>query len=628
MGRIYNSFNQHDNDKINDFKDIIVKKIGKKFAFLQISNDEIERVVSLEIKNNLDFCDDYFILRRTIIRNVQIYLFKLIKSRINDEDDCFIILNNYINYNLDDANNYNDALKNIKKFILFLNELSFVPQPDILINLYNGNSIFKKILALIVDKKKDKIIEGKLEKIFDDNILISMIEFYCEINLIEVKNEDDIEINYNLNSSTNFYLKMISDIPLLTDDEEKNLLNRAFSGDREAKKRLAECNLRLVVSVAKHYLGRGLEILDLIQEGNTGLLIAIEKFDITKDNKFSTYAVWWIRQTILRATYDSGRNIRIPCYMLEKIGKFKQVRRNLQLSLNREPSIEEIAKEMNISLDEAKELFFHLDDTISLNKKVRQDEEGNELGDFVAVNSNFEDSVIDDDYELFIRNIFDNCGLTEKQRYILLHRLDFFGFPKMTLEKIGEEFGVTRECIRQAEAKALKKFRIALEKNGVLNRKLLIDAKNNNSNNKVPTNDKGSSLKKKNISVKLDCTIYDYLRSYIESNDEDIIEKIVLYVVLGLSNFEKDIIFKLYGINLKNISSREVLTDLEYNYFCRVLAPKMISGVKEIEQQLIRNNSNNIQLVNGLIIENDGIEQSIGLAESNHMALTKVKNNN
>jgi len=259
--------------------------------------------------------------------------------------------------------------------------------------------------------------------------------------------------------SVRLYLREIGKIPLLNAQEELALAQRVVSGDKKAKDQMAEANMRLVVSIAKRYVGRGLDLLDLIQEGNTGLLRAVEKFDPDKGFKFSTYATWWIRQAITRAIADQARTIRIPVHMVETINKLLRTQRRLTQELNREPSNEEIAKEMEIDVDKVEHIMKIKQDISSLDASIRDDEEDSVLADFIED----EDTVSPEESatgQLLKEQVKDMLSaLTEREQKILKLRFGLEDGKSHTLEEVGQEFSVTRERIRQIEAKALAKLR-------------------------------------------------------------------------------------------------------------------------------------------------------------------------
>ena len=259
--------------------------------------------------------------------------------------------------------------------------------------------------------------------------------------------------------SVRLYLREIGKIPLLSAEEELALAQRVVKGDRDAKDKMAEANMRLVVSIAKRYVGRGLDLLDLIQEGNTGLLRAVEKFDPDKGFKFSTYATWWIRQAITRAIADQARTIRIPVHMVETINKLLRTQRRLTQELNREPTNEEIAKAMEIDVDKVEHIMKIKQDISSLDASIRDDEEDSVLADFIED----EDTVSPEESatgQLLKEQVKDMLSaLTEREQKILKLRFGLEDGKSHTLEEVGQEFSVTRERIRQIEAKALAKLR-------------------------------------------------------------------------------------------------------------------------------------------------------------------------
>ena len=285
--------------------------------------------------------------------------------------------------------------------------------------------------------------------------------------LLEVDDDDEIEVEkidlsvpdgVSIEDPVRMYLKEIGKVPLLSAEEEIELAKRMELGDQEAKKRLAEANLRLVVSIAKRYVGRGMLFLDLIQEGNLGLIKAVEKFDYRKEYKFSTYATWWIRQAITRAIADQARTIRIPVHMVETINKLIRVSRQLLQELGREPTPEEIAAEMNMPVERVREILKISQEPVSLETPIGEEEDSH-LGDFIQ-DDNVPVPADAAAFTLLKEQLEEVLGtLTEREQKVLTLRFGLEDGRARTLEEVGREFNVTRERIRQIEAKALRKLR-------------------------------------------------------------------------------------------------------------------------------------------------------------------------
>ena len=285
--------------------------------------------------------------------------------------------------------------------------------------------------------------------------------------LLEVDDDDEIEVEkidlsvpdgVSIEDPVRMYLKEIGKVPLLSAEEEIELAKRMELGDQEAKKRLAEANLRLVVSIAKRYVGRGMLVLDLIQEGNLGLIKAVEKFDYRKGYKFSTYATWWIRQAITRAIADQARTIRIPVHMVETINKLIRVSRQLLQELGREPTPEEIAAEMNMPVERVREILKISQEPVSLETPIGEEEDSH-LGDFIQ-DDNVPVPADAAAFTLLKEQLEEVLGtLTEREQKVLTLRFGLEDGRARTLEEVGREFNVTRERIRQIEAKALRKLR-------------------------------------------------------------------------------------------------------------------------------------------------------------------------
>ena len=317
-------------------------------------------------------------------------------------------------------------------------------------NKINGQDILSKLEAIDFDLEASDTIFEQLKQ--------NGVEIIEDATVDEDLNIDDSSDVMNVDDPVRMYLKEIGKVPLLNAEEEKDLARAMKEGSQEAKDRLCEANLRLVVSIAKRYVGRGMQFLDLIQEGNLGLIKAVDKFDYEKGFKFSTYATWWIRQAINRAIADQARTIRIPVHMVETINKLIRVQRQLLQELGREPEVEELAQEMGISPEKVREIQKISQEPVSLEKPIGEEEDSH-LGDFIP----------DDDapspadqaaFTLLKEQLLEILsGLTPREEKVLRLRFGLDDGRSRTLEEVGREFNVTRERIRQIEAKALRKMR-------------------------------------------------------------------------------------------------------------------------------------------------------------------------
>ena len=340
------------------------------------------------------------------------------------------------------------ALAKKKKNMLEYQEIS-----DFFSDMQLDAEQFEKILDFLEANNIDVL------RITDDDVDDEM--------LLDVDDEDEIEVEkidlsvpdgVSIEDPVRMYLKEIGKVPLLSAEEEIELAKRMELGDQEAKKRLAEANLRLVVSIAKRYVGRGMLFLDLIQEGNLGLIKAVEKFDYRKGYKFSTYATWWIRQAITRAIADQARTIRIPVHMVETINKLIRVSRQLLQELGREPTPEEIAAEMNMPVERVREILKISQEPVSLETPIGEEEDSH-LGDFIQ-DDNVPVPAEAASFTLLREQLEEVLGtLTEREQKVLTLRFGLEDGRARTLEEVGKEFNVTRERIRQIEAKALRKLR-------------------------------------------------------------------------------------------------------------------------------------------------------------------------
>ena len=328
---------------------------------------------------------------------------------------------------------------------------------------FPGVDLNKEYMESIVEYLEGKSIDVLRTDINDEDVILDMGD---DIEIDELEDEvteadldmSDLENNVNIEDHVRMYLKEIGKVPLLTSDEEVALAKKKKKGDQAAKAKLAEANLRLVVSIAKRYVGRGMQLLDLIQEGNLGLMKAVEKFDYKKGYKFSTYATWWIRQAITRAIADQARTIRIPVHMVETINKLLRVSRQLLQEYGREPTNEEIAEKMDIPVARVREILKISQDPVSLETPIGEEEDSH-LGDFIK-DENINAPADAAAFVLLKEQLNDVLyTLTDREQEVLKLRFGLEDGRSRTLEEVGKEFNVTRERIRQIEAKALRKLR-------------------------------------------------------------------------------------------------------------------------------------------------------------------------
>ena len=325
-----------------------------------------------------------------------------------------------------------------------------------------GVLTYKEIMDALEEQEMDQEqVEGVYDRIEALNIdVVEDIELPADINeeIVAIETELAVSEGLNIDDPVRMYLKEIGKVPLLTAAEEVEIAQRMAEGDQDAKQQLAEANLRLVVSIAKRYVGRGMLFLDLIQEGNLGLIKAVEKFDYRKGYKFSTYATWWIRQAITRAIADQARTIRIPVHMVETINKLIRVNRQLLQEYGRDPRPDEIAKEMGITEDKVREIIKIAQEPVSLETPIGEEEDSH-LGDFIQ-DDNVPVPADAAAFTLLKEQLVEVLGtLTEREQKVLRLRFGLDDGRACTLEEVGKEFNVTRERIRQIEAKALRKLR-------------------------------------------------------------------------------------------------------------------------------------------------------------------------
>lgn len=461
---------------------------------------------------------------------------------------------------------------------------NYLPTPDILLDIIGNNKLFFKSIELIVNKHKSEIISGNIEKIFDNSTIILIIESYCMLNNIEIKenyyivpneyNDSTLEMTDNINA----YLLETRKRKLLSKEEERELAIKVKQGDAKARELLIESNLRLVVSIARKYLWRGLSFLDLIQEGNIGLMTAVDKYDVERGLKFSTYATHCIRQAIARAVADKSRNIRIPVHLYEKIRIYKKVVANLEAKLNRKPTINDIANEMGISVSEVTKLHKLQADTVSINTLI-VDDDGVELESFIPASEETpEDIAIDGTIQYEVRKLLQDCNLKQIEIEILMLRFGFGDREPMTLEEIGKKYKITRERVRQIESNAFMKIRRSkyikplaeymqnpdksLERIEEFRKRY----RETGNSNKAFLKDDVITKREENEEMAKLQTIYQYFKDYTKEQ--------VDIMLLKLSEEERNLITLRYGEDLSNPVSAKLTKEQTYKFY-GLLIPKM-----------------------------------------------------
>lgn len=561
-----------------------INKLYKTFDYIAITKEEFYKLVLIEIEKSKKNYKDNIDYIEYISSKMKITIDDQIKKSLLNSEMAIILLNNYINKKLKYSFAYEDSIENLQKLNNFFKTYDYIPNPDILFQIIEKNLYFSKMIDCIINKHRTQIISGNLEKIFDDNTIILIIESYCMLKNIEIKRNDEykediIELeNSELTDTLKTYLREIGKKQLLSFEEEQILAKKITLGDNHARKLFIESNLRLVVSIARRYIGRGLSFLDLVQEGNIGLMTAVDRYDVSRGLRFSTYATHWIRQAITRTIADKGRTIRIPVYMHENLRIYKKTIANLEFRLNRQPTINEIANEMDISISEVKKIQNIQNDTVSMNILI-DDNEDTELESFIpSSEATPEDIVIANTIQFQVKKLLEACNLKPREIEVLILRFGLEDKEPMTLEEIGKKFNITRERIRQIESKALMKIRKSKHikelaeymqnpDKALENIEIFRECykETGNSTKTFLREYSQTQVKEKKKMAKLQ-TIYQYFKDYTKEQVDDMLEK--------LTEEERMLITSRYGEDLNNPISGK-LSNEQRNKFYGSLVPKM-----------------------------------------------------
>ena len=564
-----------------------------------------------EIEDTMDFSDGEIDIE-SMIKNCSK---RYIADTLEEENQAIKVVSNFIKKNIKLKNKYQDNIISFEKIVNFFHNFNCFPPPNLLIELIDKNDTLNKILQDVVENNLEILQKYDIDSKFSDDISKNFIELYCLKNNIEIKKEDDIqEEDYTefitnitntvyTDDSVKMYLQEIHK-PILTKEQEKSLALRIRNGDEKAKELFIERNLRLVIKVARKYKGQGISFQDLIQEGNLGLIKAVDKFDVTKGYKFSTYATCWIRQSIQRSLGDKSRNIRLPVHLYEKVKKYELLKKELSLKFNREPTFEELSKKMRVSIDTIYKYERLEHDTISLNMIVG--DKDSELEDFVSLSTeSIDNQFIEKNLKDVIENLLKNSHLTTKEMDILRLRFGLGTNDPKTLEEAGKVYGVSRERIRQIQEKALKKIRrsynvkeLAIYMDNPKEAKKNIDRYRlkyqQQSLQKIKLKDRKESEIKMEMQEKPKRKSKDNLYEYFSDYSKPEISK----AISRLDEDELELLHKRYGDNLLEPVKNDIDEDEK-----RVILSNIIPRIQRmIEGKKVRRRKNN-QKAQSTIVE-------------------------
>lgn len=555
-----------------------------------------------EIEDTMDFSDGKIDIE-SMIKNCSK---RYIVDTLEKENQAIKVVSNFIKKNIKPQNKYQDNIISFEKIVNFFHDFNFFPPPNLLIELIDKNDTLNKILQDVVENNLEILQKYDIDSKFSDDISKNFIELYCLKNNIEIKKDDDIqEEDYTefitditntvyTDDSVKMYLQEIHK-PILTKEQEKSLALRIRNGDEKAKELFIERNLRLVIKVARKYTGHGISFLDLIQEGNLGLIKAVDKFDVTKGYKFSTYATCWIRQSIQRSLGNKSRNIRLPVHLYEKVKKYELLKKELSLKFNREPTFEELSKKMRVSIDTIYKYERLEHDTISLNMIVG--DEDSELEDFISLSTeSIDNQFIEENLKDVIENLLKNSNLTTKEIDILKLRFGIGTNDPKTLEETGKIYGVSRERIRQIQEKALKKIRrsynvkeLAIYMDNPKEAKKNIDRYRlkyqQHSLQKIKLKDRKESELKMEMQEKTKRKSKDNLYEYFSDYSKPEVSK----VISRLDEDELELLHKRYGDNLLEPVKNDIDADEK-----KVIISNIIPRIQRmLEGKKVRRRKNN-----------------------------------
>ena len=462
MSLTYDNYSEMSTDELFEKLLPTIKSIYKYYEYTGISFDEYSDIVIKVLAKSRPSSDFLSYVKNDIKKEVDLEVGKL----LTDGDRSIDVISQYIEKQLPGVSNYEDSVRAFRKLDAFFKKYDFVLDVNSLSKLIEGNDKFLAMINYAFDEKRADIVKGNSNEVFDNNFLIFSILTYCDLK--DIKVEENVEVLnaddfYDTNSkdldTLKLYLNDIGRIPLLTAEDEKELAYKISLGDMAARSKFIESNLRLVVKVAKKYRNYGLPFMDLIQEGNCGLMRAVERFDGTMGVKFSTYAMYYISVAMSRAIANDSRTIRIPANKFETLRKYKAAVDDLQKKYCKNFSVEEIAQLLGKSVPYVKEMEELCKEPVSLNAFVSYDGDS-ELESFIPNDDkSVDEQVVLNNLPSELSEFFNSCKLSERHKMVLLLRFGILDGHLWTLEEIGKKYGVSRESIRQSEIRALKLIR-------------------------------------------------------------------------------------------------------------------------------------------------------------------------
>ena len=561
-----------------------IKNIYKAFKYTCISFDDYSDIVLDEI-SEMDGKVEETVFKNKLKKRMNNEVSKM----LTDSDTASRIISSYLDVKVPKVDSYESSMKAFKKLDSFFSKYDFFMGRELLIDLLSNNEKFSSMTSYILKEKEKDIALGKSEDISDSDFLIYTVKTYFELHGMPIKErKEEIDmIGFDSSSDLDIVSLYINELnaPLLSEDEEKALLVKIKQGDMEAREKFIESNLRLVVSVAKKFLGRGVPFLDLVQEGNLGLMKAIDKFDLSYDVRFSTYAVYRIKMFVSKAIADQSRNIRVPISRQDELYSYMTNIDNLEKKFGMNLSIDEISMMLGKSVDKIRELESLKNDTVSINALVGKDND-TELGDFLSTSESIEDEVIDSFLPEQIMDLLKKSKLSEREKDVLLSRFGIGRSHVWQLKELSKKYGVSKAWIGQVELNALEKLRrlksieqfsVYMDNPDLALKKLEEFRKKPEKRERRKTGKRGSLLK----------SIYEYFDDFSREDVDSVLD--------DLNEFDKNLVFLRYGEDLDNPVSTTLFGEEETKKFYGALVPRMRKKLYALQEEAKPNNKNNIK---------------------------------